>query len=115
MKGLFVFIGLISLHAFSQSKPLFTLLNAKQTGVHFNNEIRENEAQNVLDYEYFYNGGGVALGDINNDGLPDIITLDMMPEDNSRQKLLQGFPYCCILSAERLRASIGSHFHFAKR
>ncbi|MGZ3950725.1 MAG: VCBS repeat-containing protein, partial [Flavisolibacter sp.] len=41
-------------------------------GISFSNEIKEDEAQNVLAYEYFYNGGGVAVGDINNDGLDDI-------------------------------------------
>ncbi|MGZ4010854.1 MAG: VCBS repeat-containing protein [Flavisolibacter sp.] len=51
---------------------MFTLLSPKQTGISFSNEIKEDEAQNVLAYEYFYNGGGVAVGDINNDGLDDI-------------------------------------------
>jgi hypothetical protein len=52
--------------------PLFTRLPAAQTGISFSNEIKEDDTQNVLSYEYFYNGGGVAVGDINNDGLPDI-------------------------------------------
>src|SRR5580704_1741261 len=53
--------------------PLFRLLPAKQTGVRFSNDIKESEELNVLNYEYFYNGGGVAVGDINNDGLQDIM------------------------------------------
>ena len=72
MKRVLVFILSISTNAFSQSKPLFTLLPPKQTGINFSNEIKEDEAQNVLAYEYFYNGGGVAIGDINKDGLEDI-------------------------------------------
>src|SRR6476646_4309862 len=72
MKLLFGLILLIATTVFSQTKPLFRLLTSKQTGVNFNNEIKEDEAQNVLAYEYFYNGGGVAVGDINNDGLEDI-------------------------------------------
>ncbi len=56
-----------------QNKPtLFTRLSYKQTGIDFTNEIVETSAQNVLAYEYMYNGGGVAIGDINNDGLQDI-------------------------------------------
>src|SRR5687767_5088975 len=51
---------------------LFQLLPPAKSGINFNNEIKENEAENVLAYEYFYNGGGVATGDINNDGLIDI-------------------------------------------
>lgn len=62
---------LLACTAFAQ-RPLFTLLQPKQTGIDFNNVIAETGEQNVLAYEYFYNGGGVAIGDINNDGLPDI-------------------------------------------
>lgn len=56
-----------------QSSPaLFTLLNAKQTGVSFLNNIKEDDSLNVMQYEYLYNGAGVGIGDFNNDGLPDI-------------------------------------------
>lgn len=55
------------------SQPLFTLLPPQKTGIYFQNNIVETATQNVLAYEYFYNGGGVAVGDLNNDGLPDII------------------------------------------
>jgi len=52
--------------------PLFKLLSSHQTNINFRNTIADNEKLNVLTYEYFYNGGGVAVGDINNDGLEDI-------------------------------------------
>ncbi|MFM8361173.1 MAG: FG-GAP repeat domain-containing protein, partial [Haliscomenobacter sp.] len=52
--------------------PLFEELPRSQTGVSFSNDLTENEAFNLIEYLYFYNGGGVALGDINNDGLVDI-------------------------------------------
>lgn len=51
---------------------LFTSLPAEQTGIHFENKITDTDTLNILDYLYYYNGGGVAIGDINNDGLPDI-------------------------------------------
>jgi hypothetical protein len=51
---------------------LFTDLPPSQTGIKFKNIIRDTEEFNVLNYAYLYNGGGVAIGDINNDGLPDI-------------------------------------------
>src|SRR5450432_3787935 len=51
---------------------LFTSLPAGYTGIDFQNDIADNDSFNILDYIYYYNGGGVAIGDINNDGLPDI-------------------------------------------
>ncbi|OOG77292.1 RNA-binding protein [Algoriphagus sp. A40] len=50
----------------------FEKLSAKKTGVNFKNQLREDSQNNILRYEYFYNGGGVAVGDLNNDGLDDI-------------------------------------------
>jgi hypothetical protein len=70
---------LSSLTSYSQ-QPLFKLLNSKETNIKFSNDINETESLNVLSYEYFYNGGGVAVGDINNDGLPDLMfTGNMKP------------------------------------
>jgi hypothetical protein len=66
-----IFTCLSAVSAFAQ-QPLFKLLPPKETNVKFSNDINETESLNVLSYEYFYNGGGVAVGDINNDGLPDI-------------------------------------------
>ncbi|MDF0715191.1 VCBS repeat-containing protein [Muricauda sp. 334s03] len=45
----------------------------KETGVDFTNTLTSSKDLSILDYLYFYNGGGVSIGDINNDGLPDII------------------------------------------
>lgn len=55
-----------------QTKDLFTILDQSETGIDFQNLIIENEGFNILNYEYLYNGGGVAVGDINNDGLLDL-------------------------------------------
>src|SRR5690606_25600908 len=54
------------------SETLFSKLSDRETGIGFVNENHETERSNILTYEYFYNGGGVALGDINNDGLADV-------------------------------------------
>ncbi len=50
----------------------FIQKNAEETGVYFINELPEDRYRNILMYQYYYNGGGVAIGDINNDNLPDI-------------------------------------------
>jgi enediyne biosynthesis protein E4 len=54
------------------AQELFTLLNSDVTNVTFINSIVESDNLNIIKYEYLYNGGGVAVGDINNDGLPDL-------------------------------------------
>lgn len=51
---------------------LFTLLSAEKTKIDFSNTLTEGLNTNVMMYEYFYNGGGVAVGDLNGDGLDDI-------------------------------------------
>ena len=51
---------------------LFRDLDVEEAGIDFRNDLTESDDFNILDYLYFYNGGGVAIGDINSDGLPDI-------------------------------------------
>lgn len=67
----FTFLFFWSVQSYAQN-PLFTQLPSSQTNVTFANKIIENEKINILTYEYFHNGGGVAIGDINNDGLADV-------------------------------------------
>ncbi len=50
----------------------FELLSPGRSGIKFANNLTEDVEQNYLNFEYIYNGGGVAIGDINNDGLPDV-------------------------------------------
>lgn len=58
----------------SEGTTLFNLLSPKATGIDFRNDLAEDiyTVNNVLSFEYYYNGGGVAIGDINNDGLSDL-------------------------------------------
>lgn len=72
---LLVFFFLLIMYLYScVEKPstLFTKLSPDETGIHFVNHNEDTDTLNVLDYLYYYNGSGVAVGDINNDGLPDI-------------------------------------------
>ena len=55
-----------------ESGTLFTRLSSRETGVTFANTLVNEPGFNILDYLYFYDGAGVALGDINGDGLPDL-------------------------------------------
>src|SRR2546422_5584351 len=54
------------------SRPVFKLLGPEETGVTFANTITTTDSFNVQTDVYIYNGAGVAVGDIDNDGLPDI-------------------------------------------
>jgi hypothetical protein len=55
-----------------ETDALFELLPSDVTGITFNNKITTDDSINILSYEYLYNGGGVGIGDFNNDGLPDV-------------------------------------------
>ena len=55
-----------------QERKQFTELSAEETGISFRNDIAESQHNNIMTYEYTYNGAGVAAGDINNDGLTDL-------------------------------------------
>jgi len=61
-------------------ETLFKKLEPSQTHINFSNDLSYDSKFNIYTYRNFYNGGGVAIGDINNDGLPDIFfTANMLP------------------------------------
>lgn len=64
----------MSFSAVAQKPPpaLFKSVPNIETGINFSNVVKESPGLNIITYEYFYNGGGVGLGDFNNDGLIDI-------------------------------------------
>lgn len=69
------FLCLFIAAAFSCNKkntkpPLFELV--KKSGISFVNKVQDTDSINILNYRNFYNGGGVAVGDLNNDGLPEV-------------------------------------------
>jgi enediyne biosynthesis protein E4 len=74
--GRYILLTILVLTAWAcEERPhtLFTRLSSKETGVTFRNLLIETDPSfNIIFYPYFYNGGGVAVGDLNNDGLTDI-------------------------------------------
>ena len=70
----FIFLGVLCLILFSckEQDTLFKNPSAESTGITFENTLTESDDFNIIDYLYFYNGGGLAVGDINGDTLPDV-------------------------------------------
>jgi hypothetical protein len=68
-------LAIVFLSACKQSqttKTAFTRVPVIESNVNFNNTLTNSDDFNIIEYLYFYNGGGVAIGDVNNDGLSDI-------------------------------------------
>src|SRR5690349_4017461 len=80
----------------------FEILPADVTGITFENTLTPTDSFNVLQYVYFFNGGGVAIGDLNNDGLNDIFFTGN--QVSSRLYLNEG-----NLSFKDITASAGVH------
>src|SRR5947209_11737107 len=84
MKLLSVSVGfLIVLFSVSckekEAMPLFQLMD--KTGIDFNNKVEDGKIENSFLFRNFYNGGGVAIGDINNDGKPDVFFTSNMGDN----------------------------------
>ncbi|MDQ2753319.1 MAG: VCBS repeat-containing protein, partial [Bacteroidota bacterium] len=71
VKKYFIFY-ILFLTACHHPEKVFVSVPSSQTGIDFTNTLDQNANLGILSYIYYYNGGGVAIGDINNDGLPDI-------------------------------------------
>jgi len=70
---LITFVLLVGCKNTTSSKTfLLTKVSPAETGIDFKNQLKEDANHSIINYIYFYNGGGVATGDINNDGLPDL-------------------------------------------
>ncbi len=74
-----VFLLSVSCKQKKESQPLFELV--ENSGVDFNNKVVDGRLENSFLFRNFYNGGGVAVGDLNNDGLPDIFFTSNMGDN----------------------------------
>ena len=73
ISSFFIFTFFIFLIISCNKKPaLFQLISSDHSSIHFNNKIIENDSINPIDLTNMYNGGGIGIGDFNNDGLQDI-------------------------------------------
>lgn len=66
------FVALACLSSCKKKDTLFEQISSSHSGIHFNNQITENDSINPLNVVNVYNGGGVGIGDFNGDGLQDI-------------------------------------------
>jgi hypothetical protein len=72
MNKVFAFLMVIGLVGSCKNPTTPTLFEEVKTNIQFTNTLTESDAFNVFKYRNFYNGGGVATGDLNNDGLPEV-------------------------------------------
>jgi hypothetical protein len=80
----FLFLSLyilLSCNKSEQSEMLFELMEEEKTGIQFSNMLTDSPEFNVYKYRNYYNGGGVAIGDINNDGLADVYLVSNQGEN----------------------------------
>ena len=68
----FLISTLLSCQKGTNDIKLFEKIPSSESNITFSNQLKESKDFGILDYLYFYNGGGVASGDINNDGLTDL-------------------------------------------
>ena len=81
LKFISTFAFIVFLVSSGICQKLFNSLSPEQTGISFENRLTESPQNNIITYEYFYNGGGVATGDFNNDGWIDIYFSSNMGEN----------------------------------
>ncbi|MFZ6009455.1 MAG: VCBS repeat-containing protein [Bacteroidota bacterium] len=73
MKNYLAIFNIVLLFSCTTGVTRFELLSSGDTGIDFVNTVEENDSFNILHNEYMYNGGGVGVGDLNNDGLQDLV------------------------------------------
>jgi len=102
LTAIFLFLGCTH-----QTETQFKLLPPSETGVYFSNELEHSPDFNIRNYLYFYNGGGVAAGDLNNNGLPDLF-FTANTSDNKLYKNLGDFRFEDVTEQAGIINDVGS-------
>ena len=98
-----VLIVILLLVGCSKKKTLFENISPKNSNVYFSNDIVEREGFNILENEFVYNGGGLGIGDFNNDGLQDLYFTGNMV-DNSLYLNKGDFKFVDVSKIAHIRA-----------
>lgn len=69
----FIILGVFAFSCSKSKETLFKVISAEESGLSFTNDLKPTAELNIFNYMYFYNGGGVGAGDMNNDGKPDLV------------------------------------------
>lgn len=77
----FVLLFQCVITSINHAQSLFSKVSSEKSGVHFNNKIVDTKSANILLYSNFYGGGGVGIGDFNNDGLQDLVFAGNLVKD----------------------------------
>lgn len=96
MKQIIPILFLIIICSCKKKQPLFIEKGPAETGINFTNQITENDSLNFFSYQYIYNGAGVAVGDIDNDGWEDIFFVSNKQGGNKLYKNKGAFKFTDI-------------------
>ncbi|WP_420321290.1 VCBS repeat-containing protein [Flagellimonas sp.] len=83
MMVVFLFVACMGNNEGGENQKLFRKLDKSESGIEFSNKLTENDSVNYFNYGYMYMGGGVAVGDLNNDGLQDLYFTGNMVENQA--------------------------------
>jgi enediyne biosynthesis protein E4 len=101
--GFIMICVLFMIQCKQSSNTTFQLISESKSGIKFNNIITETDSLNILDYEYLYNGGGVAIADFDNDGLEDVFFTGNI-ENNALYKNLGDLKFKDVSSQAKIEA-----------
>ena len=86
---------MLSCRATPPVSPIFEVVAPETSGITFTNRLSDDSAINIVNYLYYYNGGGVAAGDIDGDGLVDLYFTSNLGSNRLYRNLGMAAPISC--------------------